>query len=170
MPRRFVNRLLRRQSNLGEHWAMRPFRALLHDPALWATHRKSIARAFAIGAFVAFIPIPGHVVLAVLLAIWARVNIPMAVLMTFIMNPLTIGPLFGTAYLLGAYLLDVPVNLPDVALSWQWATKQLKPLLVGSLILGTATASIGYVLINVLWRWALSVRLKQRRERRAQRG
>ncbi len=147
---------------------MRPFRRLLHEPGLWSTRRRSIVPAVAIGLFCAWIPVPGHSIVAALAALALTVNIPVAVLATLITNPLTMGPLYYAAYRVGAAILELStrtgVEMPaetiaELSTIWQ-------PFLLGCLILGSATAAIGYVTLNLLWRLSVAGYVRARRRRR----
>ena len=75
MPRRFFKRISPRYKDIKDAWYLRPFRTLVHDPSLWATHRKAVVPAVALGLFVAFIPLPIHPLLAVAGAIIIAVEI-----------------------------------------------------------------------------------------------
>ena len=78
MPRHFLKRVLPARAHLQGQWFLRPFSVLLHDPALWATHRKNVLKALGVGIFVAVLPIPGQTALAVLIALGLRVNLAVA--------------------------------------------------------------------------------------------
>ena len=84
---------------------MTPFRHMLHDPRLWGAQRRWIVPAFALGLFVAFLPFPGHTLMAALLALALRVNIPVAAISTWVSNPATMGPMYYVAYQMGSWLL-----------------------------------------------------------------
>ena len=47
----------------------------LADPELWKWNKRTIAKAFAIGFFCAFLPIPGHTVLGAVLAVIFSANL-----------------------------------------------------------------------------------------------
>ena len=170
MHRRFLRKLLPRPHQISDRWYLRPVRALLKDPALWALHRKAVARAFALGLFVAALPIPGQtLVAAVSAAIW-RVNLPIAIATVFVTNPLTLVPIFLFAYRLGAGLTGITPEPFSIELSWQWLTTSMaeywQPLLLGCLLLGALAASVGYLLANLIWRGAVALNLWRRRDRR----
>ena len=174
MQRKFLRNLLPKRQHLSDRWYLRPLQALLHDPALWALNRKAVARAFALGLFVALLPIPGHTALAAVgAAVW-RVNLPVAVAAVFLTNPLTMVPIFLLAYRVGAGLLGVTPEAFSIELSWQWLTTGLaqywQPLLLGCLVIGALAASCGYLLANVAWRTAVAISLNRRRARRANRS
>ena len=51
----------------------------LHDPSLWNFNRKSISKAFAVGLFFAFIPVPFQMLLAAPGAVIFSANLPLAI-------------------------------------------------------------------------------------------
>ena len=79
----------------------------LHDPRLWHFNRRSTVRGLAAGAFYAFVPFPWQMLLAAITAAWLRFNLPVAVAMVWITNPLTIPPIAFVNYRFGAWLLAV---------------------------------------------------------------
>ena len=170
MPRRFFKKVLPRPRHLRDQWFLRPFDALLHDPALWAIHRRSVVRALALGLFIAMVPSPGQTALAGAAAMILRVNLPVALLATWVNNPVTMGPLFYLAYRIGNELLGLPPQPFELELSFEWLAAELgriwQPLLLGCLILGTTIATIGFSILNLLWRLMLAYRFRTRRNNR----
>ncbi|MDH3613911.1 MAG: DUF2062 domain-containing protein [Gammaproteobacteria bacterium] len=149
---------------------MSPFQHLLHDQRLWGIRRKTIVPAFSLGLFIAFLPVPIHFVLAALAALALRINIPVATLTTFVVNPLTVGPLFYSAYRLGAFLLSIEPGPFSVELSIDWVTTVFtsiwQPLLLGCLLIGSTAALIGYVTLDALWRYSVhDYKTKKRNQR-----
>ena len=61
--------------------------------------------AFSLGLFVAYLPFPGHMLIAGLSALALRVNIPVAVASVWVSNPATMVPMFYAAYEVGRRLL-----------------------------------------------------------------
>ncbi|MCC5866926.1 MAG: DUF2062 domain-containing protein [Gammaproteobacteria bacterium] len=174
MFRRFLRKHLPRREHLHQRWYLRPFHALLHDPALWAVHRKGVARAVAIGLFVAFLPImPLQLLLVCLLAVWLRVNLPVAVVVVFVNNPLTMVQMYYLDYRVGTWLLGRdPVGFPD-ELSLQLLVEQTTrigtPLLLGSLLVGLIAGLLGYLVSDGLWRLSLFWRFRRRSRRQRER-
>jgi len=167
MPRRFLKRILPDHRSLRERWFMRPFAALLRHPEYWAVRRENVARAFAIGLFVAFLPFPGHMALAPLTALALRANVPVAFATIWIMNPVTMVPIFFFAYWLGTMILGVPMSHFSFELSWDWVARELpyvwKPLLAGSLLLSVTSAALGYFTVQWIWRRGVLYRYHRRR-------
>ncbi len=162
MPRRFFKRISPKYRDNKEAWYLRPIQALIHDPSLWATHRKAVVPAVALGIFVAFIPLPIHPLLAAGGAILIRVNLPIALVTVWINNPLTIAPIYYSGYVLGSFLLGQP---PPETTDWQvLIVEGLWPMVVGLLCLGSLLAFLGYFSLNAFWRWSIGMRFKQRRK------
>ncbi len=166
MPRRLIKRYLPAHHELREHKYLRHFGDRLHDPNLWHLNRQSVAGGVAVGIFTAFIPAPFQMVIAAAGAILFRVNLPLAVLMVWISNPLTLPPLVYFTYKLGSWLL----NSPHVAISFEWKMQWLasemhliwKPLLLGGLLTGSVLALLSSLLIRFTWgRYVLHRRRKR---------
>lgn len=163
------------KGELSREWYLRPFHALMHDPALWSLHRRGVTKAVAIGLFFAMLPIVGQMALAALLALWIRVNLPVAVISTWVTNPVTFVPVYYSAYRLGAMLLGMPTHPPtEAGITMQWVTDQLamtwKPLMLGSALLAVAIALLGYFSLNLAWRISLAYRFRHRRRNRSAAG
>lgn len=114
------------------------------------------------------LPIVGQMALAALVALWVRVNLPVAVACTWVSNPLTFVPIYYPAYKLGAFLLGIPHESPgDSPMSIDWLWSELvtiwKPLFLGSGILAVVVAAAGFAALNLAWRLAAFNRLKRRR-------
>src|SRR5689334_14146971 len=155
MPRRLFKPLSRQRHLWNERWFMRPFKLLLGNAEYWSLNRRNVTRAFALGLLVAFIPIPGHMVLAGLLALALRLNVPVALTGTLLVNPLTMVPLYVCCYRMGRMLLSLPPRRYNLEISWEWITHGLlpiwKPFLLGCAVVGAATALVAYVVLGSLW-------------------
>ncbi|HUN71686.1 MAG TPA: DUF2062 domain-containing protein, partial [Steroidobacteraceae bacterium] len=90
MPRRVLKKLLPTPAQLQSHWLLRHFGERMLDPRLWALHRRAITGAFGVGIAICFIPLPVHLVVAVLIAIVWRLNVPAIYGTTLLVNPLTV--------------------------------------------------------------------------------
>ncbi len=162
MPRRFFKRISPKYKDIKEAWYLRPFQALIHDPALWATHRKAVVPAVTLGIFVAFVPLPIHPLLAAGGAILLRVNLPIALVAVWINNPLTIAPIYISGYVLGSFLLGLP---PPETTDWQiLIVEGMWPMATGLLCLGSLFALLAYFGLNAFWRWSILMRFRRRRK------
>jgi uncharacterized protein (DUF2062 family) len=132
----------------------------MHDQKLWGIRRKTVVPAVAWGTFVAFLPIPGHVLVAVLGSLQIRCNIPVAAVTTFICNPVTIGPMFYFSYRVGASLLGIEPGPFAIELSLAWLGGTFvsiwQPLVLGSVLVGIISALIAYVMLDVFWRFSIA--------------
>lgn len=168
MPRRFFRKFSLKRHELSEKWFMAPFRRVIHDHRLWGIRRKNVVPAFAWGTFLACMPFPGQPLFAVVGSLSMRINIPVAVLVTFTSNPFTMGPLYFLAYRVGAHLLGLEPEPFRMEFSFEWVTTTFvnvwQPLLLGCVLLGAVAALIAYIVLDVLWRESVG-RYKQRKRR-----
>lgn len=170
MPRRFFRRFAIKSERLKNQWWLAPFGDMIHDPNLWVIRRRNVVPAFALGLFVAYLPFPGHMLTAALLALALRINIPVAVLSTWATNPLTMGPMFYLAFSVGQYLLGQAPRPFEFEMSFEWLFDRFayiwQPLILGSVLLGAILALVGFVALDLLWRASISDYLARRRQRR----
>ena len=140
---------------------------------LWHINRYSSSMAFFVGLFVAFMPVPGQMVIAALLAVLLNCNLPLSVSLVWITNPVTMPPIFYLAYRLGALIIGVPVEPIHFELSFHWLAYSLasiwQPFLLGCLLCGLFFGSLGYFVVNMLWRWRVVRHLRERKRRRTKR-
>ncbi|MFJ5297038.1 DUF2062 domain-containing protein [Pseudomonas sp. NPDC088368] len=170
MPRHLIKRYMPDPNSIREHKSLRFLGTLLHDPNLWHLNRHSVARAMGIGLFAALMPMPLQMLLAAFLAIWLRANMPIAVSLCWLTNPLTMPPVFYVTYKIGALLLGLPPrHFPD-EMSWDWISGQLttlwQPFLLGSLVAGVVLGLVGYFGTMGYWRWWVGRQWKRRGARR----
>ena len=89
--------------------SLKLFGPQLRDARLWQFNRHSLNKAVYIGVFSAFFPLPGQMLMALIGALVFRANVPMALGLTWITNPVTTLPVFYASYYVGAKIIDVPV-------------------------------------------------------------
>ncbi|MGB1092209.1 MAG: DUF2062 domain-containing protein [Oceanobacter sp.] len=156
MPKRLFKRIFPTPEQVQSNKSLRFLSPLFSNPNLWHLNRRSVARAFLIGLFAAFVPMPFQMGLAALLAFFVQANVPIAVGLVWISNPLTIPPLFYGTYLIGAWMLGRPPRNIEVELSVDWVLAELgnvwEPLVIGSLATGILLGLIGYFAINWFWK------------------
>jgi len=166
MPRRLLKRVLPNRHELIQRWFMRPFAGSLRDPVYWTVHRRSVLRAFALGLFVCFVPLPIHLLITPLLAILFRANIPVAMATILLVNPLTFAPVYFFAYWVGAHLLGVKMQAMDFVLTWDWVQTRMlqiwKPFLLGCLVSAIMVSLAGYWSLALLWRVRAANRYQNR--------
>jgi len=170
MPRRIFKKFAFKRHDVAKQWFMTPFRDLLHDHRLWGVRRRWVVPAFAIGLFVAFLPFPGHTLIGALCALALRVNIPIAMVSTWVSNPATMFPMYYFAYRLGSGILGWELQPFAFELSFDWVTHTFvniwQPMLLGSILLGGAAALVGYLVLDILWRLSLANYKERKRNKR----
>jgi len=168
MPRKLIKRFTPNPDSLKSHKHLSFLSAFLGSPNLWHLNRHSVARAFFVGLFCAFLPLPFQMVIAAMIAIPFRANIPISVALVWISNPLTMGPLYYACYLVGDFVLGGTGTTFAFELSWDWVLNGMqliwKPFLLGCLIIGLSSGVLGYFAIKAYWRWHVVNRWRLRRE------
>lgn len=166
-PRRWIPS---REQLLASRW-LRPIAHHLEDERLWHMTRHSVARAVAIGLFFGLMLPFAQFLFAVITAIVLRANVALSAAFTLVSNPFTFPPIYWAAYQLGGWILDSRRIDPDRAATgaqreverlaeeltwlgatWEWLMSAGAPLLTGLAVLACAVATIGYVLVWLLWR------------------
>lgn len=169
MPKRSIKKLLPTPERLKQWRSLSIFGRILDRTTLWHVNRVSIARATAIGLFCAMIPLPGQMLFAVYIAIKAKANLPLSFSLIFITNPITMPVVYLGAYLLGVWLMGVPVA--DVNnINWLDPLSDeflaiWPPFLLGCFVIGSLAAVIGYLLVDWIWRLRVQQRWSDRRRR-----
>jgi len=172
MPRKFIQRFFPEPATLRNRRELRFLGTLLDDPFLFHLNRHSVAGACALGLFVAFIPVPGQMLIAALLAILLRVNLVLSVAMVWTTNPLTMPPIFYFCYRVGSWVMDKhPERMPfTLTLEWFWQELGViwQPFLLGCFIVGISISALAYLMVNLLWRLSVIRAMRRRRKRRTQ--
>lgn len=170
MPRKFLKRYSPSPKSIRENRTLSCLGESIHQPNLWLMNRHSVSRAFAIGLFCAWLPMPLQTLVAAILAIFFRAHIPISVALVFVTNPITIPPMFYFAYKLGSWLLGLNPEPVDMNIGWEWFTTTMgqiwQPLLFGCLILGVISSVAGYFAIHIIWRKSIRRRWRERQEER----
>lgn len=178
MPRKYFRKYLPSHDSVRQHRFLRRFRAFLHHPNLWHLNRHSVAGGFAVGLFAGLVPGPFQMVVAALIAIPLRVNLPVALFTTLYTNPFTIGPIYLLAYRIGRLFVGnsgAVTHAPPLDWShlgqWleafvQWTLSLGMPLAVGLVVLAVSLAPLGYLLAQAAWRAHVMLSWRKRRLRR----
>lgn len=163
MPRKFLKKYMPDPHEIKNNKTLSIFGSLLHSPNLWHMNRRSVARAFLVGLFYAWWPVPFQMILAAGTAIVVRSNLPISVGLVWITNPFTMPFMFYFAYVVGTWIIGVPATHFEMELSIDWLMNEMviiwKPFLTGCFVLGVISSLVGYFGIN--WAWCRSVRMKR---------
>lgn len=170
MPKKFFKRYMPDHHTVRNHKSLQFLGTLLHDPNIFHLNRKSVTGAFTVGLFCAFIPIPTQMALAAILAIIAKVNLPISVGLVWITNPITMPPIFYFCYKVGAWILSEPVRHVEFQLSFEWLMAELgaiwQPFLFGCFVVAVLSAALGNIAIRSIWRLAVVRNWRARLEKR----
>lgn len=166
MPRRILRKLSSKVDSVRDRWYLRPFGDRLSDPRLWSVQRRSVTGAFAAGLAICFVPLPVHTPLCLLVAVLARLNVPVILATVWLVNPFTVVPVYYFAYRLGVLLLGWHVRPFRFELSWSWLQFGLgplwKPFLLGCLVAALLCSILGWFGLEALWRARVRHRFRTR--------
>ncbi len=170
MARKFIKRFMPDVHSVRNHKILQIFGTLLHNPNLWHLNRYSVSRAFAVGLFMASMPIPFQMLPAAFMAILIHANLPISVALVWVINPVTMPPFFYFCYKVGTWILQTPPQPFKFEISWDWLVQQLahdwQPFLLGCIVVGFALALVGYFGMRIFWRWHVVREWEARKTRR----
>jgi uncharacterized protein (DUF2062 family) len=170
MAKDIIKRYMPNQDTVKEHKHLQFLGEKLHEPNLWHLNRRSVARAFAVGLFVAWLPIPGQIIVVALAALYFRANMVISVALVWLTNPITWVPLFYFAYRVGLRFLNMTPPTETFEFTMDNVMIHLDalwgPLLFGCLFIGTTFSVIGYFGIQYFWRWQVTQKWQHRKQAR----
>ena len=160
------------RESIGRSRMLRPVAHRLLAPALWRFNRRSVPRGVALGMGTGILLPFAHMPLAAVLALPARANIPVAVMMTLVSNPLTFVEIVWLEHRLGRFVLRLDTAVPgqpvrEVAASgWlHWLMSSAGVAMVGALVLAPVVAAAGYAVAALGWRQWVARRWARRHRR-----
>jgi len=169
MPKKLIKRYMPDQNTIKNNKHLQIFGDLLHNPNLWHLNRRSVAKAFAVGLFFAFIPVPFQMVLAAGFAILVHSNLPLSVALVWITNPLTMPAIFYGCYVVGTWIIGGSEKEFMFEANWQWVVDSLSTIgpafLLGCGVLAILFSILGYFSIHGLWRYSVMKEWKKRKNR-----
>ena len=132
-------------------------------------NRRSVSRAVLIGLFWGFIPMPMQMLAVIATTPFIRFNVPIAISMVWLSNPLTMPPMYYMEYLTGNFLLGRK-GIESVELTIDWFRDHLSdifvPLYVGTAFYSIVVSYLIYLLINYLWIRSVKQERKEKKVRR----
>lgn len=174
MPKKFLQKFFPSPEQVKNNPSLRLLSPLFAKPNLWHINRRSVARAFLVGMFCAFLPLPFQMGIAAFIAFYANANVPISVGLVWITNPFTMPPIFYATYRFGAWLLNSPSGSFNIELSVDWVLNELgsiwQPLLVGSVTAGVFFGVVSYIAIQIIWRMHVAKNWQKRRLSRLKRA
>jgi uncharacterized protein (DUF2062 family) len=156
-------RFLKHPRKLKHSGLMRWFALHFLNKRVWKPTQHTFSGGMAIGTFITLQLLPIQMPSATILAAIFRVNIPIALVMCWLSNPVTMAALVPLEYQVGkwvlAWLTEVPSTPfptelpPDVAGMWLALKEHAPVMLFGGVILGGLLAPLSYVASYFSWGW-----------------
>lgn len=157
MPRKGIKKLLPTKKTIQTAPAVKHIKGLKR-PDLWRYTGETVARGVAVGLFVSLLPVPMQMLFAALLSILLNANIPIAVGLTWLSNPLTFVPITYFIYFIGRLVLGEKADAIDIVpfhLHWSrpsimwtefitWLSKFGKAFFVGLPLVAIGVSLVGY--------------------------
>ena len=139
----------------------------------FSINRKSVSKGVLVGLFWGFIPMPMQMLAVILTTPFIRFNVPIAISMVWLSNPLTMPAMYYMEYLTGNFLLGKP-GIEHIEMTLDWFEKHIGdifiPLYVGTAFYSIVVSYIIYLIINCLWIRSVKIekhyKEKLRRERK----
>jgi len=123
-----------------------------------STNRKSISRGVLVGLFWGFIPMPMQMLGVISTTPITRFNVPIAISMVWLSNPITMPFMYYMEYLTGNFILGYE-GIKDIELTLDWFSKNwdciVVPLYVGASFYSIIVSYLIYLLINRLWIYSI---------------
>ncbi|HIP54823.1 MAG TPA: DUF2062 domain-containing protein [Sulfurimonas autotrophica] len=139
----------------SKHKKLRDFLKKYKIPSQYlATNRRMISRAVLIGLFIAFIPMPMQMAAVLLFVPFIKFNVPVALAMCWLSNPLTMPLMYYMEYLTGSFLLGIEPEPVEMTLEWfsHNFDNIFIPLYFGTAIYSIFGSLFGYFLVNFFWK------------------
>ncbi len=132
-----------------------------------SVNRKSISKGVLIGLFWGFIPMPMQMLAVLFSTPFFKFNVPIAISMVWLSNPITMPPMYYMEYLTGNFILGRE-GIASVELTLDWFKQNLDaifvPLYVGTAFYSIVVSSIVYLLINRLWIYSVKSEKEEKDE------
>ncbi len=137
-------------------------------PEFLAVNRKMISRGVVLGIFIAFIPMPMQMGAVLLFMPLFRFNVPIALAMCWLSNPITMPPMYFIEYHVGSFLLGIKTQ--PVEMTLEWFKNNLDnifiPLYFGTLIFSVVGSTAAYFAVNYFWELSVNKDKKKHRYHR----
>jgi uncharacterized protein (DUF2062 family) len=161
-------RFLKHPRKLRHSSAMRWFARHFLDKRVWKPTQHTLSGGMAVGMFITLQLLPIQSPAAVILAAIFRVNIPIAIALCWVSNPVTVPFMAWLEYAIGKWVLALyitvpttpfPTQLPDsIVEGWMVLKEHAPVMLVGGIILGAVSALVSY--IGTWGVWEITVRME----------
>lgn len=153
-----------------------------HHPYLWHLNRETVARGLASGLLVAFIPMPIQMLCAATLSFLFRANLPIAIVTTWISNPITFVPINYLIYKTGALItqsngIEQMPKIAELQFHWHgvslivndlmtWVGSLGQTYIIGLIAVSLGSAAIGYCLARLMWEMYIQIKWRCRKRKK----
>jgi len=103
---------------------------------------KQVSRAWGIGSFCALLPIPFQMMVATPLCVFSKSNLPIAIALIWVTNPITMPLFIYLQYLFGNLILNISY-IPDLSMS-EIISTGIKPYLIGAIVSSVIFGVMGF--------------------------
>jgi len=166
-----IRKLFKKKKHNGEKSKIDAFLEKYHLPKDYlGINRRSVTRGVGIGLFWGFIPMPMQMAAVLATTPFVRFNVPIAISMVWLSNPVTMPPMYYMEYLTGNFLLGYE-GIHDIELTLEWFKNNIGDIFI-PLYVGTAFYSIvvsGLIYLGLNWLWIRSVKKEKHDRERARR-
>jgi len=122
--------------------------------AYFATHRRAITRGLSIGAFWALIPMPMQMAGVMAVTPFVKFNVPLAIAVVWLSNPITYPIMFYVEYITGNFLLQQN-GVEHIEMTMQWFKDNwdiiASALYTGAFFYAIVVNAFMYAFTNYLW-------------------
>ena len=119
-----------------------------------SVNRKSITKGIFIGLFWGFIPMPMQMLAVLAMTPFFKFNVPIAISMVWLSNPITMPFMYYMEYQTGNYLLGID-GIETIEYTSDWLFNHFweifKPLYLGTAVYSIGVSTLIYYIINFLW-------------------
>ena len=159
-----MKKTLKKYSPKPENIDLGRLNKYLTNPEIWKWNKKTISRAFAIGLFCAFLPIPAHTLLVAIFSVVFSANILLSILVVWVNNPFTMVPFYYFTYKLGASIMGIQMD-PKFEFTFSYLMDNFGnatiALWIGGIITSIVSAIIGYYVIITIYKYKAFKRAKR---------
>ncbi len=149
-----IGKLIHCKEKLKGSWIHKILGERLFSPDLWWFSRKTVAGGAALGVFIAMTPtMPFHMMETVIMGLILRVNIPVALAASWIVNPVMYPFVCLAEYKVGVWLVGIadPGEYTGYTRMFRHFFRVARPLFAGTLILGIPPAAVSYLMVYFGW-------------------
>lgn len=184
MPRHSLFKRLPSPHALLQSRMLKPFSRHLEHHALWQFNRRAVAGGVALGLFFGILIPFAQILVSAFVAIFLRVNLPVAAFATLITNPFTFPAVYYVAYLVGgmfisedklahaavieSHIQQTLAVRQEVVTGWfasavDWVQNVGLQLVVGLSVMAIVMSAVGYFGVNAIWHYWVRQRWRKRR-------